>query len=118
MENRLVQAQIRHQAFELAIFLPQLAQLAQLTHAEGAESFLPPVEALLADAELATDLPDRGAGLGLAQCQRDLFIRELARLHRGPPASLMGDAVRDRSLAQNGSPRGLRSGEERHPGND
>ena len=93
MENRLVQAQIGHQAFELAIFLSQLAQLAELTDSEGAEAFLPPVEALLADAELATDLADRGAGLGLAQRQRDLFIRELARLHDGPPAPLAGGAV-------------------------
>jgi hypothetical protein len=61
VEDRLVQAQIGDEALELAILLPELTQLAELTEPQGAEALLPPIERLLADAELAADLADRRA---------------------------------------------------------
>src|SRR5438445_13423222 len=48
VEDRLVQAQIGHQARELAILIPQLPPLAQFTEAQGSEALLPPEERLLA----------------------------------------------------------------------
>src|ERR1700730_11096037 len=38
---------------------PELAELPELTHPQGAEALFPAIEALLAHAQLATDLPDR-----------------------------------------------------------
>src|SRR5262249_47437075 len=113
MQDRLIQAQVRHQALELAILLPQLAQLAELADAQRPEALLPAVEGLLTDAHLAADLADRRARLGLTQGQGDLLVGELARLHaRGPPRP-GGRAFGDRSLAQNARRGGLSFGEER-----
>src|SRR5262249_19254433 len=113
MQDRLIQAQVRHQALELAILLPQLAQLAELADAQRPEALLPAVEGLLTDAHLAADLADRRARLGPAQGQGDLLVGELARLHvRGPPRP-GGRAFGDRSLAQNARRGGLSFGEER-----
>jgi hypothetical protein len=85
VEDRLVEREIGHEAFELAILVPPLPQLAELGDAQRAEALLPPVERLLADAELAADLADGRAGLGLVQGQGDLLVGKLARLHHGPP---------------------------------
>lgn len=46
------------------------------------EFFLPAVEGLLTDANLAAHLLDRRAGLGLLERERDLFIRKSRLLHR------------------------------------
>ena len=69
MEDRLVEREIGHAAFELAILVPQLPQFAELGDAQRAEALLPPVERLLADAELAADLADGRVGFRLAQAR-------------------------------------------------
>ena len=85
MEDRLVEREIGHEAFELAILVPQLPQFAELGDAQRAEALLPSVERLLADAELAADLADGRTGFRLAQGQGDLLVRKLA-FSSGPPA--------------------------------
>src|SRR5204862_3272938 len=87
----------------------------ELGDAQRAEALLPPVERLLADAELAADLADRRAGLGLAQREGDLLVGELARLHSHGPPARAARVSGDRSLAQNEALGGLRCGEERLP---
>src|SRR6266481_4830876 len=112
VEDRLVQAQVRHQPFQLAILLSELAQFPELAHPQGTEALSPAIKALLANAQLATDLPDRGAVFRL-QRHRDLLVGELTRLH--PPVLPCPPASRgwwDRSLAQNAGPGGLISGED------
>jgi len=71
--------QVRHQPLSTAILLPELAQLPELAHPQGDEALSPAIEALLADAKLAADLSDPGAGFRLAQRHRDLLVGELAR---------------------------------------
>jgi len=81
MQNRLVQAQVGDQPLELAILLAELAQFAKL-----------------ADAELAADLADRRARLGLARRQSDLARRETCssscgRSSRPGPLGRLGTAA-------------------------
>src|SRR5262249_56709540 len=109
MQDGLVKAQIGDQTFELAIFLPQLPQLTELADAQCPKAFLPAVERLLTHAELAADLADRCARLGLAQGEGDLLIGELARLHSHDPPAPAARVSRRRTLAQNAPHGWLRS---------
>jgi hypothetical protein len=92
VEDRLVEGEISHKAFELTILVPQLPQLAELGDAQRAEALLPPVERLLADTELAADLADRRASAwrsARAICSSVnllVFIRTV--LQPGQPGSL------------------------------
>src|SRR5437867_3431386 len=79
----------------------QPAALTELTDAQRPEAFLSPVEGLLADSELATDLADRRAGLRLKQGQPDLLVDEFARLHPAVVPSRSSRASEDRRLDQN-----------------
>jgi hypothetical protein len=53
-----IERQISEDAFELAVFVAQRSEFAQIGQAEARELLLPPVEGLLADAEPAADLGD------------------------------------------------------------
>lgn len=112
MEDRLVEAEVGNETFELAILLAQLAQLAELAEAQGAEALLPPIERLLADAELAADLADRRAGLpwrkARAICSSVNLLVFIGAIL--PPGAVRASA--DRSLAQTESRAGVIFGEE------
>ena len=62
-----VEGQIGHELFECAVLPLQLAQTPQLSDAHTGKLFLPTIEGLLADAELAADIGHRCAGLGMAE---------------------------------------------------
>lgn len=72
----LVEREVRHQPFQSAVFFLQLPEPAECTHAEVGILLLPGIEGLLGDAELPTDIPERGARLGLAESLGDLLFRE------------------------------------------
>jgi len=81
LEDRLVQAQIRHQSLQLAILLAQLPKLPQLCNAESAKVFSLTEERGLTDAQLSADLLHRRPHLRLPQRHRDLLFAELALAH-------------------------------------
>ena len=81
----LVQREIGDHAFQPTILIPQIAELAQLAHAEPAVLALPAIERGLGDLELAADLDDRRGGLGLAQ--GEVICSSLKRLVRMGAAS-------------------------------
>ena len=80
-----VEGQIGHELLECEVFFFQLAQTPQLGDAHTGELFLPAVEGLLADAELAADVGDRRTGLGLAERVGDLLLSKGGLLHLAPP---------------------------------
>lgn len=71
-----IQAQIRHQLFELTVLVFELPQPAQLGHAHPCKFLLPAIKRLLADTELPTDLGDRCPRFYLAECIRHLLFSE------------------------------------------
>src|SRR5262249_56351831 len=95
-ENRLVERQVGDELLELAILLPQLAELLQLARADVAELLLPPVIGLLADPVLAAHLDHGHAALPLPADRHYLLGRELACPHR--PISSCGWGPRTASL--------------------
>jgi hypothetical protein len=72
LQHLLVQAQVRHELFEVLIFFFQLLEPAQFGHAQSAVFFLPIVVGGLADAHLPAYLRDGHARVGLAQRKHDL----------------------------------------------
>ncbi len=73
LEDVAVEGQIGDHLLQLAVFVAERPQLAQLGEAEAGELLLPPVERLLAHPEPATDLGDLLARLDLVQGVDDLF---------------------------------------------
>jgi hypothetical protein len=67
---------------ELAVLSFELAQAAQLGHTYTAIQLLPTIERLFADAVLTAYVNRGGAGLDLTQDVGNLFLAELALLHR------------------------------------
>ena len=70
----LVERQVGDQPLQLGILLLDLFQPPDLDHAHPGELLLPSVERELGDTELAADLLDRCAGLGLPQSKGDLLV--------------------------------------------
>ena len=70
-----IQREIRHQPFQLGIFLSQLPELAQFAQPEPRVLTLPHVERLLADAHRAIDFSNRRSTPGLAQGGQNLLLR-------------------------------------------
>src|SRR5690606_33608976 len=64
----------RDQTLQPRVLLPQLTQLADLTHPQLPVLLLPHVEARLAHAQLPADIGYRGSTLGLPQRVRDLLL--------------------------------------------
>src|SRR5689334_13543527 len=58
LQHRLVQAQIRHRAFELGVLLLELLQPADLDHTPPGELRLPAIERGLRHPQLAADFLD------------------------------------------------------------
>jgi len=81
LQHRLVQRQVGDQPLELGVLFLQLLQSPDLDDAHPGELLLPPVEGRLGDAELAADLLDCRAALGLSQREGDLLIRVALPLH-------------------------------------
>ena len=82
LENVPVERQVRDHLFQLAVFVAQRSELAQLRQAKPGELLFPAVERLLADAEPATDLGDFLAALDLVQGVDDLFVAAAFAGHR------------------------------------
>jgi len=85
-QDLLVQGQIGDQAFQAAVLLLQLPQLAQLGDAEAGVLLLPDVERGFADARLLANVRDERSRLGQAQRVDDLFFGEPRLLHRSSGA--------------------------------
>jgi hypothetical protein len=60
----------------LAVCFLQLPQPAQFTRPEVGILLLPRAKCLFSNAQLPTDIPDRGIALGLAEGIDDLFLRK------------------------------------------
>ena len=84
-QHMLVEGEIGHQPFESDVLLFQLPKSTEFTHAEVGILLFPCVEGLLGDAELPTDIPNRGATLGLPNGIHDLLFGEFRPLHRSTP---------------------------------
>jgi len=67
LEDVPIEREVRHQLLQFAVFVAQRPQLAHLLQPHAGELLLPPIEALLADAEPAADLGHFLAGLDLAR---------------------------------------------------
>ena len=80
----LVQAEVGHQLLQLAIILLQDPEPPYLRHTHALELILPPVEDLLADAHLASDLCCRRAVIRLAQAERNQLQSVPGTLHGTP----------------------------------
>ena len=70
----LVEREIRHQSFESGVLLFHLAQPTEFAHAEVRVLLFPGVEGLLGNAQLPTDIANRGATLGLSDGIHDLLF--------------------------------------------
>src|SRR5262249_54658499 len=84
-QHVFVEGEVGHQALQPRVLVLELAQAAQLAHAQVGVLLLPDIERGLADAELAADVWHRRAGFDLAERIRDLLLGELRALHRSPP---------------------------------
>ncbi len=73
----LVEREVGDEPFQPAVFFFELTESAQLAHAQVGLLLSPGIKGGVADAELAAEIPDRGAGLGLVNRVDDLFFREL-----------------------------------------
>ena len=93
LEDVAVERQVRHDLFELAVFVAQRPELAQLRETQAGELLLPAVEGLLADAEPATDLGDFLAALDLVQGVASLLrpFRGIWRLLWPAPPACLGN---------------------------
>ena len=76
-QHVLVEREVGHQPFEAGVFLFQLPQSAEFTHAEKGIRLFARVGGLFGSPELPTDLPDRSPALGLPHGIDDLLFREL-----------------------------------------
>ncbi|AMJ65959.1 hypothetical protein AXW84_11340 [Hymenobacter sp. PAMC 26628] len=77
LQHLLVEAQVRHELFEMLIFFLQLLEPPQFGHAQTTVLFLPVVVGGLADAHLAAHLRDGHARIRLAQGKHDLSLGKL-----------------------------------------
>lgn len=77
----LVEREIGHQPFQPTVLFFELLETAQITHPQVVVLLLPWIEGLLGDSELATEVADRGAGLGLPEGIDDLLFGEFRLLH-------------------------------------
>ena len=76
LEHDLVEGQVRDEAFQLGVFVAKLLQLAGFARRYPAIDLLPAVVSLLGNPDLATDIPDRDAALGLLQDRGDLLTEK------------------------------------------
>ena len=74
LQDVAIECEIRHQLFQLAVFVPERSQLADVLETDAGELLLPAVETLLADAEPATDVGDFFAGFDLPEGGEDGFV--------------------------------------------
>jgi hypothetical protein len=81
LEHHLIERQIGEEALQLGILVPQPLQFASLTGRHGAVDLLPAVVGLLRDPDLAIDVADRDAALGLLQDRGDLLDGKALFLH-------------------------------------
>ena len=81
LQHRLVQAQISDQLLQPGVLGFELLEPPQLAYAQTAILLLPVVKRGLRDAELAADLLDPGARLGLAQRKGNLLFGVLRSFH-------------------------------------
>ena len=84
-QHVLVEREVGDQALQPGVFVLELPQAAELAHAQVRVLLLPRVERGLADAQLAADVTDRGAGLDLAEGIGDLLLGEFRALLRSRP---------------------------------
>src|SRR5215470_17367120 len=84
-QHVLVEREIGDQALQPIVFVLELPQAAELTHAQVRVLLLPGVEGGLTDPQLPAHVPDRGPALGLAQGVGHLRLGEFRALHRSRP---------------------------------
>lgn len=78
----LVEREVGHEARQPVVLLLELPQAPHLVRPEMRELLLPDVERGLAHAQLAADIRDGGAALGLLEGVGDLFFGESGLLQR------------------------------------
>src|SRR5271155_921203 len=81
LQHRLVQRQIRHDAFQPCISLAHLLELPYLIDLQPRVLLLPPIEGLFGDPHLPDQLRDRYAQFCLLQNGHDLFHSKPSLLH-------------------------------------
>ena len=72
----LVEREVGHQAFEPGVLLLHLPQPTEFAHAQMRVLLFPGVESGFADAELPTEVANRGSALGLPDGIDDLLFGE------------------------------------------
>jgi len=81
LQNPFIKRQIRHDALELRVLLPQLTQLTSFRRLHIPVQLLPPVTALLGNLVLPTERRDRSPQVSRLQDPRDMFDRKTLLLH-------------------------------------
>jgi hypothetical protein len=81
LEHGLVQGQLRDQLLQSRVLVLELPHLPNLIRLQASIRFLPAIESLLTDADLANQLGDRQASLRLLQHRHKLLDCKPLSLH-------------------------------------